>query len=80
MTLIQLKSRRAFFYARGECRGRAARIKRGARCADAGSKQRVPKNTPDTSPRNRLSEDYLIRRTVPPEGFLTREPFRPKAS
>ncbi len=34
--------------------------------------QRVPKNTPDTSPRIMLSEDFLIRRLVPPEGFPTR--------
>ena len=52
--------------------GRAAGIKRGAKCADAGSKQRVPKNTPDASPRIMLSEDFMIRRIVPPEDFPTR--------
>ena len=75
----------------GLCALKKRRIKRGARCADAGPMQRVPKNTPDASPRIKLSEDFLIRRTVPPEGFpvrwivpsedfLIRGPLRPKAS
>ncbi len=57
----------------------SAGIKRGARCADAGSSQRVPENTPDAS-RTSRPVSFPFDRTTRPEGFTIRSPVPPQTS
>jgi len=54
-----------------------ARIKRGARCADAGPNTRVPKNTPDAS-RTSRPWNLAFSRKARPEGFTIRCPVWPR--
>ncbi len=54
----------------------SARIKRGVRCADAGSNTRVPKNTPDAS-RTSRPLNLAFSRKARPEGFTIRCPVWP---
>ncbi len=72
-----LGSRALLCFGAGLGRRPGARIKRGARCADAGPNTRVPKNTPDAS-RTSRPLNLAFSRKARPEGFAIRCPVWPR--